>query len=116
MVGRSWDVFQPLLFGLIGAEITIAKLNPSTVGEDYTHTHRHTLSGEAGVGNKDQHVSSIPGLGLACIAIGLLIRVLVTFGLVHFGGFSLKEKLFIAVAWLPKATVQVCVHVYQRTS
>lgn len=114
MVGRSWDVFQPLLFGLIGAEITIVKLNPSTVGEENTHTHK--LSGEAGVGNKDHHVSSIPGLGLACIAIGLLIRVLVTFGLVHFGGFSLKEKLFIAVAWLPKATVQVCVHVSQRTS
>lgn len=47
------------------------------------------------------------GLGLACISIGLVIRLLVTFGLVHFGGFNLKEKLFIAVAWLPKATVQV---------
>ncbi|XP_065808351.1 sodium/hydrogen exchanger 9B2-like [Labrus bergylta] len=80
MVGRSWDVFQPLLFGLIGAEITIAKLNPSTVG-----------------------------LGLACIAIGLVIRLLVTFLLVHFGGFTLKEKLFISVAWLPKATVQAAI-------
>ncbi|XP_041635921.1 sodium/hydrogen exchanger 9B2 [Cheilinus undulatus] len=80
MVGRSWDVFQPLLFGLIGAEITIAKLNPSTVG-----------------------------LGLACITIGLVIRLLVTFLLVHFGGFNLKEKLFISVAWLPKATVQAAI-------
>lgn len=34
MVGRSWDVFQPLLFGLIGAEITIATLSPSTVGKN----------------------------------------------------------------------------------
>ncbi|XP_040887585.1 sodium/hydrogen exchanger 9B2 isoform X1 [Toxotes jaculatrix] len=80
MVGRSWDVFQPLLFGLIGAEITIATLSPSTVG-----------------------------LGLACIGVGLVIRLLVTFLLVHFGGFSLKEKLFIAVAWLPKATVQAAI-------
>uniref|UniRef100_A0A3B4V306 Sodium/hydrogen exchanger 9B2-like n=1 Tax=Seriola dumerili TaxID=41447 RepID=A0A3B4V306_SERDU len=80
MVGRSWDVFQPLLFGLIGAEITIATLSPSTVG-----------------------------LGLACISIGLVIRLLVTFLLVHFGGFNLKEKLFIAVAWLPKATVQAAI-------
>ncbi|KAM6960303.1 sodium/hydrogen exchanger 9B2 [Tautogolabrus adspersus] len=80
MVGRSWDLFQPLLFGLIGAEITIAELNPSTVG-----------------------------LGLACIAIGLVIRLLVTFLLVHFGGFTLKEKLFISVAWLPKATVQAAI-------
>ncbi|TNN22669.1 Mitochondrial sodium/hydrogen exchanger 9B2 [Liparis tanakae] len=34
MVGLSWDVFQPLLFGLIGAEITIKSLDPLTVGED----------------------------------------------------------------------------------
>uniref|UniRef100_A0A8C2ZXT6 Cation/H+ exchanger transmembrane domain-containing protein n=1 Tax=Cyclopterus lumpus TaxID=8103 RepID=A0A8C2ZXT6_CYCLU len=80
MVGLSWDVFQPLLFGLIGAEITIATLDPSTVG-----------------------------LGLACIGTGLVIRLLVTFLLVHYGGFSLKEKLFIAVAWLPKATVQAAI-------
>ncbi|KAM6909216.1 LOW QUALITY PROTEIN: sodium/hydrogen exchanger 9B2 [Xenentodon cancila] len=80
LVGRSWDVFQPLLFGLIGAEITIATLNPSTVG-----------------------------MGVACISTGLLIRLLVTFLLVHFGGFNLKEKLFIAVAWLPKATVQAAI-------
>ena len=37
MVGRSWDVFQPLLFGLIGAEITVAALSPSTVGENRAH-------------------------------------------------------------------------------
>ncbi|XP_068443548.1 sodium/hydrogen exchanger 9B2-like isoform X2 [Clinocottus analis] len=80
MVGLSWDVFQPLLFGLIGAEITIASLDPSTVG-----------------------------LGLACIGTGLLVRLLVTFLLVHYGGFDLKEKLFIAVAWLPKATVQAAI-------
>ncbi|XP_042368223.1 sodium/hydrogen exchanger 9B2-like [Plectropomus leopardus] len=80
MVGLSWDVFQPLLFGLIGAEITIAKLSPSTVG-----------------------------LGLACISVGLVIRLAVTFLLVHFGGFNLKEKIFIAVAWLPKATVQAAI-------
>ncbi|XP_035771834.1 sodium/hydrogen exchanger 9B2-like [Neolamprologus brichardi] len=80
MVGRSWDVFQPLLFGLIGAEITIKALSPSTVG-----------------------------LGMACILIGLVIRLLVTFLLVHYGGFNLKEKLFISVAWLPKATVQAAI-------
>uniref|UniRef100_A0A3B5M274 Cation/H+ exchanger transmembrane domain-containing protein n=1 Tax=Xiphophorus couchianus TaxID=32473 RepID=A0A3B5M274_9TELE len=80
MVGRCWDVFQPLLFGLIGAEITVTSLNPSTVG-----------------------------LGVACILIGLLVRLLVTFLLVHLGGFTLKEKLFIAVAWLPKATVQAAI-------
>lgn len=54
------------------------------------------------------------GLGLGCISIGLVIRVLVTFLLVHFGGFNLKEKVFIAVAWLPKATVQVRMCVPQQ--
>lgn len=80
MVGRVWDIFQPLLFGLIGAEITVSTLDPNTVG-----------------------------LGLACLSIGLVVRILVTFLLVHFGGFNLKEKIFISVAWLPKATVQAAI-------
>lgn len=49
------------------------------------------------------------GVGVACIAVGLLTRLLFTFLLVHVGGFNLKEKVFIALAWTPKATVQVCV-------
>lgn len=44
---------------------------------------------------------------MACITVGLVVRLLVTFLLVHRGGFNLKEKLFVSVAWLPKATVQV---------
>lgn len=43
MVGLSWDVFQPLLFGLIGAEITITKLNPSTVGKNYTRNKQNII-------------------------------------------------------------------------
>lgn len=42
MVRRTWDVVQPLLFGLIGAEIVIANLNPVTVGEN-----QHFLSSTA---------------------------------------------------------------------
>uniref|UniRef100_A0A6Q2XLV5 Cation/H+ exchanger transmembrane domain-containing protein n=1 Tax=Esox lucius TaxID=8010 RepID=A0A6Q2XLV5_ESOLU len=80
VVGRFWDFFQPLLFGLIGAEITISTLNPNTVG-----------------------------LGLACITIGLVVRVLITLSVVLFAGFNLKEKLFIALAWVPKATVQAAI-------
>ncbi|XP_062305348.1 sodium/hydrogen exchanger 9B2-like [Osmerus eperlanus] len=80
MVGRAWDIFQPLLFGLIGAEITVSTLDPNTVG-----------------------------LGMACLCTGLLVRLLATFLLVHFGGFTLKEKIFISVAWLPKATVQAAI-------
>lgn len=33
LVGGVWDVFQPLLFGLVGAEIHLEKLKPASVGE-----------------------------------------------------------------------------------
>ncbi|KAJ8008597.1 hypothetical protein DPEC_G00106540 [Dallia pectoralis] len=80
VVGRFWDIFQPLLFGLIGAQITVSTLNLNTVG-----------------------------LGMACLTVGLVIRLIVTFLMVFFGGFNMKEKLFISVAWLPKATVQAAI-------
>ncbi|XP_051947372.1 sodium/hydrogen exchanger 9B2 [Xyrauchen texanus] len=77
VVGRIWNVFQPLLFGLIGAEINISSLSVYTVG-----------------------------LGVATLCVGLLVRVLVTFTVVLYAGFNLKEKIFISLAWMPKATVQ----------
>ncbi|XP_046900383.1 sodium/hydrogen exchanger 9B2 isoform X2 [Hypomesus transpacificus] len=80
VVGRAWDVFQPLLFGLIGAEIRLSKLDGHTVG-----------------------------LGIASLAIALLVRVLFTFVCVLCSGFNFKEKLFISLAWLPKATVQAAI-------
>jgi solute carrier family 9B (sodium/hydrogen exchanger), member 1/2 len=47
------------------------------------------------------------GLGLAVLCIGLTFRVIASF-LVVFGlGLTLREKLFVPLAWLPKATVQV---------
>ncbi|KAJ8416582.1 hypothetical protein AAFF_G00358700 [Aldrovandia affinis] len=80
VVGMSWDIFQPLLFGLIGAEITLSTLDPNTVV-----------------------------LGLAALAIGLVVRILFTYVMVLFAGFNLREKVFIALAWLPKATVQAAI-------
>ena len=76
--GILWKIFQPVLFGLIGTEIYIAALDMETVK-----------------------------FGLVTIAAGLVVRVF-TSGLVTWGGgFNLKERLFIALSWLPKATVQV---------
>ncbi|KAM6972717.1 sodium/hydrogen exchanger 9B2 [Aplochiton taeniatus] len=80
VVGRAWDVFQPLLFGLIGAEIKLCDLDKHTVG-----------------------------LGIACLAICLVVRVLFTFVCVLCAGFNFKEKIFIALAWVPKATVQAAI-------
>ncbi|XP_051559988.1 sodium/hydrogen exchanger 9B2-like [Myxocyprinus asiaticus] len=80
MVERFWHVFQPLLFGLIGAEIVIGALEISTVS-----------------------------LGIAALFIALTVRLLITFAVVLHAGFNLKEKVFIALAWMPKATVQAAI-------
>ncbi|XP_072480825.1 sodium/hydrogen exchanger 9B2 isoform X2 [Notamacropus eugenii] len=32
IIAISWDIFQPLLFGLIGAEVSVTSLRPETVG------------------------------------------------------------------------------------
>ncbi|MGH0164372.1 UNVERIFIED_CONTAM: hypothetical protein FKN15_053962 [Acipenser sinensis] len=80
IVGVAWDIFQPLLFGLIGAEISVTSLNPSTVG-----------------------------LGVATLSIALVIRIVFTFVMVLFAGFNVKEKLFVSLAWVPKATVQAAI-------
>ncbi|XP_037084502.1 sodium/hydrogen exchanger 9B2-like [Pollicipes pollicipes] len=78
--GILWFVFQPILFGLIGAEIRVDALKADTVG-----------------------------FGLLTLAIGLTVRIIVSFFVVMGGGLTVKERLFVAVAWLPKATVQAAI-------
>uniref|UniRef100_A0A8C6HD04 Solute carrier family 9, subfamily B (NHA2, cation proton antiporter 2), member 2 n=1 Tax=Mus spicilegus TaxID=10103 RepID=A0A8C6HD04_MUSSI len=80
IIAVTWDVFQPLLFGLIGAEVSIVSLRAETVG-----------------------------LCVATLGIAVLIRILTTFLMVCFAGFNIKEKIFISFAWLPKATVQAAI-------
>ncbi|XP_045039598.2 sodium/hydrogen exchanger 9B2 isoform X2 [Desmodus rotundus] len=80
IISVAWDIFQPLLFGLIGAEVSIASLRPETVG-----------------------------LCIATLGIAVLLRILTTFLMVCFAGFNIKEKIFISFAWLPKATVQAAI-------
>lgn len=47
------------------------------------------------------------GWGLLALVVCLSLRVATSFLVVMGAGFSLLERLFIAIAWLPKATVQV---------
>ena len=47
------------------------------------------------------------GRGIVLIVVGLVLRVIVSFLVVLGNGFTIKEMLLVAVAWLPKATVQV---------
>lgn len=75
-----WFVFQPLLFGLIGLELKLNQLRTDMVW-----------------------------YGLCVLAIGLAVRVVVTFFVVLGSGLSVRERLFVAIAWLPKATVQAAI-------
>lgn len=77
LYGNLWVIFQPLLFSLIGTEIRVSDLDGGVVGK-----------------------------GLLVLAIGLVIRVIVTFFVVMGGDLDSKERLFVAFAWFPKATVQ----------
>ncbi|XP_045108402.1 sodium/hydrogen exchanger 9B2-like isoform X2 [Portunus trituberculatus] len=49
------------------------------------------------------------GWGLLALLVCLSLRVATSFLVVMGAGFSLLERLFIAIAWLPKATVQAAI-------
>ncbi|XP_011878009.1 PREDICTED: mitochondrial sodium/hydrogen exchanger 9B2 isoform X1 [Vollenhovia emeryi] len=72
-----WMIFEPILFGVTGAQIKINELEGKTVY-----------------------------LGISCLVIGIVIRIGATV-LVGIGSkLNLKEKVFIALSWMAKATVQ----------
>ena len=71
-------VFLPMLYALIGNEIDRTKIKPSEIG-----------------------------LSVAAILVALLIRMIASFGSVLFNKYDFKEKLFLCIAWIPKATIQV---------
>lgn len=79
-MGRAWTLAQPLLFGLIGGAVVLAYIDPA-------------------------YITS----GLLILAIGLLVRLTVSYVSVSGADFSLHERLFVALAWLPKATVQAAI-------
>ncbi len=79
-LGKVWGPAQPLLFGLIGAEVVFADVEASYVGG-----------------------------GLVILAVGLVVRLLVTFFSASSADFSVRERLFVALAWIPKATVQAAI-------
>ena len=48
------------------------------------------------------------GQGVVLIVVGLVLRTVASFLSSLGNKFSLKEMIFISIAWIPKATVQVC--------
>ena len=84
----AWQmVFQPLLFGVIGSAIKFETLTPSTIPRS-----------------------------IMLLCIGLCIRLPVAFFSCSFGQMNFKEKLFIALSWVPKATVQAAGHIITHQS
>ncbi|PSN35039.1 Sodium/hydrogen exchanger 9B2 [Blattella germanica] len=73
-----WTIFQPILFGLIGTEIDLYFLDLRTVG-----------------------------LGAGCLAVSLASRIIISVFVASGGNLTWKEKIFVAWAWFPKATVQI---------
>ena len=72
-----WQFAQPILFGLIGAALDIQNITGDLLGRT-----------------------------LGILAAGLLVRLGMAVLVVTGHKFTWKEKVFVAVSWLPKATVQ----------
>ncbi|XP_054846395.1 sodium/hydrogen exchanger 9B2-like [Eublepharis macularius] len=80
IVAIAWEILQPFLFSLIGAEISIVSIGARKIG-----------------------------LCLATMGAALTVRMTAAFLLVSCAGFNFKEKLFVALSWIPKATVQAAI-------
>lgn len=73
-----WIIIQPVLFGVTGAAVKLNELEGKFVL-----------------------------LGLAVLVTGVVIRIFVTILMGIGSGLNLKEKTFVALCWMSKATVQV---------
>lgn len=72
-----WIFFEPILFAFTGAQVVISSLDPQVIK-----------------------------MGAICLISCLVIRAIATF-FVSFGcGLNSKEKIFIGLTWMAKATVQ----------
>ncbi|XP_017151797.1 sodium/hydrogen exchanger 9B2 isoform X1 [Drosophila miranda] len=72
-----WMIFEPILFGITGSTIKIRELDS------------HTVS-----------------IGAACIFTGAILRIFTTAGIAFGDRLNLKEKFFVGLSWMAKATVQ----------
>ena len=71
-----WFYVQPFLFGTVGASLNFKKID-----------------------------SSLLGYSVVCIICGLFVRALTTFLVTYSKKYTIKERIFMACTWIPKATV-----------
>jgi Kef-type K+ transport system membrane component KefB len=77
-LAKIWNIFaQPLLFAVIGSSVNFRSID----------------------------MDIIP-LALLAVMCGMLLRVCMAFTATYGAGFNLKTRIFIALSWIPKATVQ----------
>ncbi|XP_075149828.1 na[+]/H[+] hydrogen antiporter 1 isoform X2 [Haematobia irritans] len=72
-----WMIFEPILFGITGATVKINELDPDIVT-----------------------------VGVGCIIGAAVLRILCTAGIAFGDRLNMKEKFFVALSWMSKATVQ----------
>ncbi|CAB4028608.1 sodium hydrogen exchanger 9B2-like [Paramuricea clavata] len=75
-----WDFFMPLLFALIGAEVNVEYMESRLIGR-----------------------------GIAILVVGMIPRLLMVYFVVSRNNFTRKEKIFLMLSWIPKATVQAAI-------
>ena len=72
-----WIILKPVIFAFISTEIKVDKINFQTLC-----------------------------MSILVLFIALIIRMVGTYVAVTGGELNVEEKIFMAFAWLPKATVQ----------
>lgn len=72
-----WTIFEHFLFCLIGSDVRINQMQTSVLLYSFV-----------------------------CLIAGIIIRTVVSYLITYGNGFTHKERLFTAIAWTPKATVQ----------
>uniref|UniRef100_A0A1I8MUZ4 Cation/H+ exchanger transmembrane domain-containing protein n=1 Tax=Musca domestica TaxID=7370 RepID=A0A1I8MUZ4_MUSDO len=72
-----WMIFEPILFGITGSTVKINELDPDIVS-----------------------------VGVGCIIGAAVLRILCTAGIAFGDRLNVKEKFFVALSWMSKATVQ----------
>lgn len=77
-----WMIFEPILFGITGAAVKLSQLDPNVVT-----------------------------YGLISLVAGAIVRIITT-TLVSFGDkLNWKERVFVSLSWMAKATVQGKEHI-----
>ncbi|XP_066027963.1 sodium/hydrogen exchanger 9B2-like [Pocillopora verrucosa] len=94
-----WHVFEPLLFGLVGAEVSVEYMNSKVFSELLQWNNRQDVG----------HEATTLATGIASLVVSLVIRLFTTYLGLLGNDLNLKERLFIAIAWSPKVTCQAAI-------